>query len=96
MPLLRVIFFGTAELARVSLEALAQAEGVQLLGVVSQPDKPKGRELALQPTPVKQAAAKWSLPVWQPARAKEESFVKSLAELQPGVPADDRRRSGGA
>ncbi|MBI3415862.1 MAG: methionyl-tRNA formyltransferase, partial [Verrucomicrobia bacterium] len=85
MPALRLIFFGTAELARASLAELAQFETVTVIGVVSQPDKPKGRELRLQPTPVKEEAAKWHLSIMQPVRARDEAFIKSLAELRPDL-----------
>lgn len=85
MPALRVIFFGTAELARVILNTLAKLETLSLIGVVSQPDKPKGRALQLQPTPVKEEAAKWHLPIMQPVRARDEVFIKSLAELHPDL-----------
>src|SRR5262249_14529257 len=83
MPPLKTIFMGTAELACASLEALRHASGVQLIAVVSQPDKPRGRDLKLQPTPVKAAALAAGIPVFQPARARNPEFIEQLRQLQP-------------
>jgi len=85
MPDLRVVFMGTAELACASLEALCRAPDVRVVGVVTQPDKPKGRELKLQPTPVKIVAAKYGLPVSQPVKARAPEFVEQLRELTPDL-----------
>ena len=82
---LRVVFFGTAELACASLEALAREPALELAGVVTQPDRPKGRDLKLQPSPVKQLAARLGLPILQPERARDEAFLRALAELRPGL-----------
>jgi methionyl-tRNA formyltransferase len=85
LPPLRIIFFGTAELARPSLAALMQSPLFEVIGVATQPDRPKGRDLKLQPTPVKIEAERWKLPVWQPLRAREDAFIRSLAELKPDL-----------
>ena len=82
-PPVRTLFFGTADLARAVLDRLLGAPEIALLGVVSQPDRPRGRDLRLQLTPVKQLALSRQLPVWQPQRAREETFVRELAALQP-------------
>src|SRR4030095_8507244 len=74
MPDLRVVFMGTAELACASLEALCRAPDLRVVAVVTQPDKPKGRELKLQPTPVKVVAVKHELPVHQPVKARAPEF----------------------
>jgi methionyl-tRNA formyltransferase len=84
-PPWRIIFFGTAQLACPSLAALAQNPACQVAGVVTQPDRPKGRDLKLQPPPVKEEAIRLSLPVLQPERARDPAFVKSLAELRPAL-----------
>src|SRR4051812_47588069 len=84
MPL-RVIFFGTAELACVSLKALASDSQFHLAAVVTQPDKPKGRELQLQPSPVKIVALELGLPVLQPKRARDEAFLQQIRELTPDL-----------
>ena len=85
MTPLRVIFMGTAELSCASLEKLAAGKDFQLLAVVTQPDKPKGRELKLQPSPVKILAERLSLSVLQPARARDEGFISTLRELRPDL-----------
>ncbi|MFM2081389.1 MAG: hypothetical protein RL380_80 [Verrucomicrobiota bacterium] len=76
---------GTAELAAVSLRALCRQPALAVLAVVSQPDKPVGRKLQLQPTPVKQAAFAENLPVLQPARARDENFLTELKQLTPDL-----------
>ena len=57
---MKIIFMGTAELSCASMEKLAAGKPFQIAAVVTQPDKPKGRELKLTPSPVKMLAAlKW-------------------------------------
>jgi methionyl-tRNA formyltransferase len=85
MAALRIIFMGTAELSCASLESLAHDETFSIAAVVTQPDKPKGRELKLQPSPVKSLALKLNLSVLQPARAREEQFIAGLRVLQPDL-----------
>jgi methionyl-tRNA formyltransferase len=82
---LKIIFMSTAELAGASLRALCREKSFQLIAVVSQPDKPKGRDLKLQPTPVKQVAIAAGLPVLQPERARNPEFVEQLRELRPDL-----------
>lgn len=79
----RVVFFGTAELAVSSLEALASDSRFELVSVVTQPDKPRGRDLQLQPSPVKAAALRLNLPVLQPKRARDELFIEEIRRLAP-------------
>jgi methionyl-tRNA formyltransferase len=81
----RIVFMGTAELACASLEALAAAPGFEVVAVVTQPDRPKGRALKLQPSPVKQAALRAGLPVLQPERARDAAFGEELRRLEPGL-----------
>jgi methionyl-tRNA formyltransferase len=85
MDSLRIIFMGTPELARVSLDALSTTKGFQVVAAVTQPDRPKGRDLKLQPPPVKQAALKLSIPVLQPQRARDEQFIKTLSDFKPDL-----------
>jgi len=85
MAALRIIFMGTAELSCASLESLARDENVSVVAVVTQPDKPKGRDLKLQPSPVKSLALKLKLPVLQPARARDEQFIAGLRALKPDL-----------
>ena len=79
---MRVVFMGTPDFSVGTLEALYEA-GHEIVGVVSQPDKPKGRGKNLQPTPVKEAALKLGLPVYQPKRVREPEFVQVLKDLNP-------------
>ncbi len=76
---------GTAELSCASLEALARDQQFPVAAVVTQPDQPKGRELKLQPSPVKALAQKLNLPVLQPARARDEKFIAELRGLKPDL-----------
>jgi methionyl-tRNA formyltransferase len=80
----RVVFFGTAEFAVPSLEALQEA-GQEVLAVVTQPDKPQGRGLRLEASPVKKAAERQGLPVLQPRRVRAESFLTRMRALAPDV-----------
>lgn len=81
---MRVVFMGTPDFSVGTLEALIEA-GHEVVGVVSQPDKPKGRKNTLQPTPVKEAAIKHGLPVYQPVKIREQECVETLRALQPDV-----------
>lgn len=85
MSALKIIFLGTAELACPSLEKLLRNGDFCVLAVVTQPDKPKGRELKLTPSPVKILAQKLRLPVLQPARARDEKFISELRDLKPDL-----------
>jgi len=85
MAALQIIFMGTPELAVASLETLLRAPALKVVGVVTQPDRPKGRELKLQPSPVKEIAARAGLPVLQPEKARDENFIAELRRLQPDL-----------
>jgi methionyl-tRNA formyltransferase len=80
---MRIIFMGTAELSCASLEALARDPQFQLAAVVTQPDRPRGRELKRQPSPVKEFAQKLNLPVLEPERVRDEQFIVELRGLAP-------------
>lgn len=82
---LRIIFMGTAELSCASLEKLSGDKGFQVVAVVTQPDKPKGRDLKLTPSPVKVAAGNLNLPVLQPLKARDEKFIAELRALKPDL-----------
>jgi methionyl-tRNA formyltransferase len=83
MAALRIVFMGTPELARTSLEALLGYAEFELSAVVTQPDRPKGRDLKLQPSPVKQTAQQRDIPVLQPERARNEEFIQTLETYKP-------------
>ena len=87
MTPLRTIFMGTPELAAVSLEALLRSTTVEIVAVVTQPDRPKGRDLKLHPSPVKEIARAAGLPVLQPLKARDENFVAELRTCQPELMA---------
>lgn len=74
---MRVLFMGTPDFAVNALEALIQSEH-EVVGVVTQPDKPKGRGKEMQFTPVKECAVKYNIPVFQPAKVKTEEGVETL------------------
>src|SRR3984957_1456557 len=82
---LKIIFMGTAELSCTSLEKLAHDSQFQITAVVTQPDKPQGRELKLQPPPVKILAQKLNLPILQPVKARDEHFVSELYSAKPDL-----------
>lgn len=83
MDSLRVVFMGTAELSCPSLRALLDSQFIKMVGVVTQPDRPKGRDLKLQPSPVKVVAVEAGLPVLQPERARNPKFIPELGRLEP-------------
>jgi len=74
---------GTAELSCASLQALAADKQFSVAAVVTQPDRPKGRDLKPQASPVKVLAQKLGLPVLQPLRARDEKFLGDLRLLHP-------------
>jgi methionyl-tRNA formyltransferase len=69
---------GTPELARVSLEELLKDHALEVVGVVTQPDRPSGRDLKMTLSPVKSLALKHGVPVLQPERARNQSFLEQL------------------
>lgn len=77
---MRLVFAGTPEFARMALVALAEA-GHDIQAVLTQPDRPSGRGMKLQPSAVKQAATGLGLPVWQPASLRDAATQASLAAL---------------
>lgn len=79
---MRIVFMGTPDFALFSLRALVEA-GENVVGVVTQPDKPRGRGYALTPPPVKVYAMEQGIPVYQPATLKGEEFAALLRELDP-------------
>lgn len=80
---MRIVFFGTPDFADVSLRALLHA-GHDIVGVVTQPDRPQGRSRsALVPPPVKLSAAEARLPTLQPERPVGDLFLAALRRLEP-------------
>ena len=81
---MKAVFMGTPDFSVPVLDALVKA-GHEVLAVVTQTDKPKGRGKEMQPTPVKEAALKHNIPVYQPLKVREEEFVEKLKEMNPEV-----------
>ena len=81
---MKIVFMGTPDFAVGTLHALVESEH-EILAVVTQPDKPKGRGKALQPTPVKEEALRYDIPVYQPKRVREEEFQAVLRGLNPDL-----------
>lgn len=79
----RIVFFGTAQIAVPSLRALSGSGFAKVVAVVSQPDRPSGRDLKLQPTAVKAAATELGIPVLQPEKARAEEFLAEFRALRP-------------
>lgn len=77
---MRILFMGTPDISVPTLEALIESEH-QVVGVVSQPDRPKGRGKLLQHTPVKELALKHELAIFQPNRVKDEGFIEQIQAL---------------
>lgn len=81
---MRVLFWGTPEFALPSLGALL-GEGHDVVGVVTQPDRPRGRGQSSSPSPVKELAEAEGLPVLQPERARDADFLDVARKLEPEI-----------
>lgn len=81
---MRIIFMGTPDFSVGTLEALVGA-GHEVCLVVSQPDKPKGRGKEMQPTPVKEAAMKHGIPVYQPKKIRDPECAEELRKYNADV-----------
>ncbi|MFB9330563.1 methionyl-tRNA formyltransferase [Paenibacillus aurantiacus] len=81
---MRIVFMGTPDFAVPSLEALIAA-GHEIVAVVTQPDRPKGRKKTLTPPPVKEAALLRGLTVHQPERLRGSETAEEIARLQPDL-----------
>ena len=82
---MRIAFMGTAELAGPCLEAVAKVPGHEVVAVVTQPDRPKGRDLKPAPPPVKVVAERLGLRVQQPLKIREPSAVVALGATRPDL-----------
>ena len=81
---MKVVFMGTPDFSVGTLEALVET-GYEITGVVTQPDKPKGRGKQMMPTPVKEAAEKHGLPVYQPRRVRDAEAIEEIRKMEPDV-----------
>jgi methionyl-tRNA formyltransferase len=82
---MRVLFIGTSEIGVPVLRWLLESEEQELIGVVTQPDKPVGREQRIEAPPVKAALAGSKVPIFQPKRIKSEEAVAEIRALAPDV-----------
>ena len=80
---MRVVFMGTPDFSVPALERIATEH--EVVAVITQKDKPKGRGMSVSYTPVKESALKLNIPIYQPDKVKEESFVEELKKLNPDV-----------
>jgi len=80
---LKVVFLGTPEFAVPTLEALIA--GHHVLEVITQPDRPQGRKQEMIPSPVKAAARRHCIPVYQPERIRRPEAIEHLRALAPDV-----------
>ena len=80
----KILFMGTPEFAVPSLTLLVES-GLNIIGVVTQPDRPKGRGRHNEPPPIKVVAERFNLPVLQPERVRDESFLSVFRELAPDM-----------
>lgn len=83
--MLRVLYLGTPEFATIPLEALAKDKRYEVVGVITQPDRPVGRGRTAEPPPVKQAALRLGIPVLQPETLRDPEAIAQVAALQPDV-----------
>ena len=81
---MRILFMGTPDFALFTLKALVEA-GENIVGVVTQPDKPRGRGYELTPPPVKVYATEQGIPVYQPQSLRNGAFDAELRELAPDL-----------
>lgn len=81
---MRVVFMGTPDIAATCLKKIL-ADGFNVVGVYTQPDRPKGRGMKLVASPVKQVAVDAGIPVFQPENFREEETVQQLRDLKPDV-----------
>ena len=81
---MRVVFMGTPDISATCLKQIL-ADGVEVVGVYTQPDRPKGRGMKLVASPVKEVALAHDIPVFQPENFRADEDVQALADLKPDV-----------
>ena len=81
---IRIVFMGTPDFAVASLQALLDG-GLNVVGVITAPDKPAGRGLALQQSPVKELAVANKIPLLQPLKLRDPQFLEQLAAWKPDL-----------
>ena len=81
---MRVVFMGTPDIAATCLQKILD-DGFEVVGVYTQPDRPKGRGMKMVFSPVKELAISHNIPVFQPENFREDAVVEQLAALRPDV-----------
>src|SRR5438876_3231528 len=81
---MRIVFIGTGEIGAPTLQALQKSEH-ELVGVVTQPDKPVGRDQRIEPPPIKKALAGTKIPILQPPRIKDRPSIDEIRALEPDI-----------
>ena len=81
---MRVVFMGTPDISATCLKKIL-ADGFEVVGVYTQPDRPKGRGMKLVASPVKEVALANNIPVFQPENFRADEDVQALADLKPDV-----------
>lgn len=81
---MKIVYMGTPDFAVAPLRAMVEA-GYEIAGVVTQPDKPKGRGKTLMPTPVKEEALKHNVTVYQPEKVRDPEFLDILKGIGPDI-----------
>jgi len=82
---MRVVFIGTGEIGVPTLRALLDAKEHVVVGIVTQPDKPGGRDQRIEPPPIKKALTGRTLPILQPTRIKHRQSIDEIRALAPDV-----------
>ncbi len=81
---MRIVYMGTPDFAATVLEGICRTEH-EIVGVISQPDKPKNRGMHLEPTPVKAYALSQNIPVYQPETLRDKAILPYLEEAKPDI-----------
>jgi methionyl-tRNA formyltransferase len=82
---MRVVFIGTGEIAVPTLRMLQRSREHKLVGVITQPDKPAGRDQRLRASPIKLLVASTAIPLLQPKRIKSDEAISEIRALEPDV-----------
>lgn len=85
MSRIRTLFLGTPEIARFCLEAMIKDPHFEVVGVVSQPDRPAGRKMQLQPSPVKSLVLPLGIPILTPENVNSDDVLEQIHELRAEV-----------
>ncbi|MEK7653488.1 MAG: methionyl-tRNA formyltransferase [Patescibacteria group bacterium] len=82
---MKIIFAGTPVFAVPFFESLLSDSDFEIVGIITQPDKPVGRKQILTPSPVKESAQNYNLPIFQPENFQDEKLINKLKNLKPDL-----------